>query len=223
MPSVTHSMKPINLGNKGYYDTSGNPQSGYGLVDDPLNPNDESLFTHLTSYLYWSGLEYAPDTDQAWRFFFIDGGQNEGFKSRDFYAWAVRPGDVAAAPGGNGAPEPGSLMLAGRSPPCRFFSMARYEHLPIYKAALDVAVGFEKLVAGFSRLVENRSPVIEEVFVKIASCRQPLRFLRGAASSNPRFERGAPPASRLRAPELARRASPSLPLRRVRVIANMRL
>jgi hypothetical protein len=29
--------------------------------------------------------------------------------------------------------------------------MARYEHLPIYKAALDVAVGFEKLVSGFSR------------------------------------------------------------------------
>ena len=28
--------------------------------------------------------------------------------------------------------------------------MARYEHLPIYKAAPDVAVGFEKLVAGFS-------------------------------------------------------------------------
>jgi hypothetical protein len=29
--------------------------------------------------------------------------------------------------------------------------MARYGHLPIYKAALDVAGGFEKLVAGFSR------------------------------------------------------------------------
>ena len=29
--------------------------------------------------------------------------------------------------------------------------MARYEHLPIYKAALDVAVHFEKVVAGFSR------------------------------------------------------------------------
>ena len=29
--------------------------------------------------------------------------------------------------------------------------MARYEHLPIYKAALDLAVHFEKLVAGFSR------------------------------------------------------------------------
>ncbi len=29
--------------------------------------------------------------------------------------------------------------------------MARYEHLPIYTAVLDVAVGFEKLVASFSR------------------------------------------------------------------------
>ncbi len=29
--------------------------------------------------------------------------------------------------------------------------MARYEHLPIYKQALDVAVHFEKIVAGFSR------------------------------------------------------------------------
>jgi len=29
--------------------------------------------------------------------------------------------------------------------------MARHEHLPIYKAALDLTVHFEKLVAGFSR------------------------------------------------------------------------
>jgi hypothetical protein len=29
--------------------------------------------------------------------------------------------------------------------------MARYEHLPIYKAALDVTIGLEKVVAGFSR------------------------------------------------------------------------
>jgi hypothetical protein len=29
--------------------------------------------------------------------------------------------------------------------------MARYEHLPIYKQALDVAVHFEKIVTGFSR------------------------------------------------------------------------
>ena len=29
--------------------------------------------------------------------------------------------------------------------------MARHEHLSIYKAALDMTVHFEKLVAGFSR------------------------------------------------------------------------
>jgi len=29
--------------------------------------------------------------------------------------------------------------------------MARYEHLPIYKAALDMAVYFERIVANFSR------------------------------------------------------------------------
>ncbi len=29
--------------------------------------------------------------------------------------------------------------------------MARHEHLPIHKAALDMTVHFEKLVAGFSR------------------------------------------------------------------------
>ena len=33
----------------------------------------------------------------------------------------------------------------------RILTVARYEHLPIYKQALDVAVHFERVVAGFSR------------------------------------------------------------------------
>ena len=34
---------------------------------------------------------------------------------------------------------------------CPALVMARYEHLPIYKAALDVTAHFEKVVTGFSR------------------------------------------------------------------------
>ena len=33
----------------------------------------------------------------------------------------------------------------------RVFGMARYEHLPIYRAAFDLAVHLEKIVRGFSR------------------------------------------------------------------------
>jgi len=32
-----------------------------------------------------------------------------------------------------------------------FYGMARYEHLPIYKQAMDVAIHFEKVASGFSR------------------------------------------------------------------------
>ena len=45
---------------------------------------------------------------------------------------------------GSGAIAPGVRFLGG-------VRMARYEHLPIYKAALDLTVHFEKVVAGFSR------------------------------------------------------------------------
>jgi hypothetical protein len=42
----------VELGNKSFYNTAGETQLGYGLVDDPANPNDESLFTNLQSYRY---------------------------------------------------------------------------------------------------------------------------------------------------------------------------
>jgi len=41
--------------------------------------------------------------------------------------------------------------------------MARYEHLPIYKKALDVAVHFEKVVAGrFFEFYERRDAALAE-------------------------------------------------------------
>ena len=44
------------------------------------------------------------------------------------------------------------MGVRGLRPRSNFFDfMARYEHLPIYKSALDMTVHFERLVAGFSR------------------------------------------------------------------------
>ena len=62
----------------------------------------------VKSYAYWSGTAYALNpADNAWNFNTNDGNQNNDDKNNELYAWAVRPGDVAAAP------EPGSLVLLG--------------------------------------------------------------------------------------------------------------
>jgi hypothetical protein len=57
--------------------------------------------------------------------------------------------------------------------------MARYEHLPIYKKAFDLAVHFEKVVAGFSRYhkytlgmeLRNRSRGIALTIIRANSSR----------------------------------------------------
>jgi hypothetical protein len=66
-----------------------------------------ALFSNVQSNRYWSGTEYAPNPDVAWRF-----GTNVGFqvnvgKDNALYAVAVRPGDVTAS-----VPEPQTLALA---------------------------------------------------------------------------------------------------------------
>jgi hypothetical protein len=94
------------LGNKSYYDTSGNAdQPGWGLTSTSADGVD---ILNLQSDYYWSGTEYAPGTDNAWHFNTDDGGQyGDGSKGFEFYAWAVRSGDVAAVP------EPSTLILFG--------------------------------------------------------------------------------------------------------------
>jgi hypothetical protein len=90
----------VELGNKAYYDTSGNPaQPGWGL-------SNTGNFMDLQGNDYWSSLEYAPDTSLVWVFFAFAGQQYQDSKNGLFYALAVRPGDVAAS-----VPEPKSLAL----------------------------------------------------------------------------------------------------------------
>ena len=64
----------------------------------------------------------------------------------------------------------------------RQLAMARYEHLPIYKKAMDGAVHFEKVVAGFSRYhkytlgsdLRNKSREIVGKIVQANSTREKL-------------------------------------------------
>ena len=56
-----------------------------------------NLFTNVQSSVYGLGSEYAPNPYYAW-YFDTYGGQNRTSKLSQLYAWAVRPGDVAAVP-----------------------------------------------------------------------------------------------------------------------------
>lgn len=64
--------------------------------------------THNTNYSlfqntwmnnsYWSSTEYAPNTDLAWQFTLVGGGQQDEYKHNWGLVLAVRSGDVAAIP-----------------------------------------------------------------------------------------------------------------------------
>jgi hypothetical protein len=93
------------LGNAGWYDTSGN-LTGCSS-SSPWCLTNTGDFQNLQPNVYWSGTEYAANPFTAWHFDFIFGYQyNEG-KGLNYYAIAVRPGDVSAVP------EPGTMLLLG--------------------------------------------------------------------------------------------------------------
>ena len=69
-----------------------------------------NYFTNMQSNVYWSGTAYVYfPTEVAWLFGTSGGTQSTDFQSKEFHAWAVRPGDVAAVP----EPEAYALLIAG--------------------------------------------------------------------------------------------------------------
>ncbi len=68
---------------------------------------DYGLFTNVQSNIYWSISEHALDATYAWSFTIGSGIQDYFNKANGYYAWAVRPGDVAAVP------VPGAFWLFG--------------------------------------------------------------------------------------------------------------
>ena len=89
---TTHSemshMFYVTLGDKAYFDTSGNyPQPGFG-------PTNTGPFSNVQAYNYWSATQVAPDPSIAWLFAFDVGGQGADSKAIGYFAWAVHSGDV---------------------------------------------------------------------------------------------------------------------------------
>jgi hypothetical protein len=92
------------------------PDMGYDVIDSELGhlfytegglslgvPITDStaltdVFTNMQSSRYWSGTEFAPIPAAAWRFRTDDGSQRVENKVRQYYGWAVRPGQVTAVP-----------------------------------------------------------------------------------------------------------------------------
>jgi hypothetical protein len=100
-----------NLGLKGHFSPTGAYQPDFGIFGNGTTggQNDVGLIDNLQSTVYWSGLEFAPVADAAWLFETRYGNQYAIPKNGQLYAWAVRPGDVAAVP----EAQTYALMLAG--------------------------------------------------------------------------------------------------------------
>jgi hypothetical protein len=108
-----------NLGLTSRYSPAGDYQPDFGIFGNgttngvDLNSpaqNDVGLIQNLGPFLFWTGLEYAPNSNAAWVFRSDYGIQNAYYKNENHgYAWAVRDGDVAAVP----EADTWAMLLAG--------------------------------------------------------------------------------------------------------------
>lgn len=102
--SVTITNTFVDFGEGGGY-----TQSDITDIDDTVEQQKNlTLFRNMQSDRYWSGTANAliPDSPRPWFFDNSSGYQDYTSTAQQYYALAVRPGDVAAA-----VPEPGSLAL----------------------------------------------------------------------------------------------------------------
>jgi len=97
-------MYYVNLGNKGFFDTSGGLELGYSpeIKTSMINASGQTIsFQNLSAYGYWSESDCPFWDNYAWVFNFGGGGQDGAFKGENPYpwlGWAVLDGDVAPVP-----------------------------------------------------------------------------------------------------------------------------
>ena len=100
----------VTLGNKAYYDDTGNPaQPGSGL-------SNTGPFSNVKSFSYWTDTVFATNAGFSWHFDFILGHQGGVNQTSDQYVWPVYPGDVLVRPprcdlNNNGKVDAGDLLL----------------------------------------------------------------------------------------------------------------
>jgi hypothetical protein len=105
-------MFTVTLGNRGAFDSSGNPRASWERTFNT------GVFSNLKPRKYWSGSRYSSSVnDVAWVFEMADGKQQGGFSPIPAYpdayhVWAVHDGDVGSAM--TPVPEPAAWMsMAG--------------------------------------------------------------------------------------------------------------
>lgn len=84
-------MYTVTLGNRNYFDASGNVQDGYGLTN-------AGPFQNLGAKFYWTDVSYAAEPNQGWFFGMNSGTQSYIPQSYGLLVWAVHAGDVSAVP-----------------------------------------------------------------------------------------------------------------------------
>ncbi|MDO8843832.1 DUF1566 domain-containing protein [Methylicorpusculum sp.] len=90
----------------GHHETNG---SDFGILGDGSfgTSGNAGPFTNAQTSAYWLATEDAYDPRYAWLFYTDGGLQLAISKDRQFYAWPVSPGQVAAVP------VPGAMWLLG--------------------------------------------------------------------------------------------------------------
>jgi hypothetical protein len=84
-------------------------EMGHIFNVDNVSSGSPGPFDNLSSYIYQSGTEYAPNNGLVWNFTPNAGSQTTGNKLDAFHAWAVHDGN----PGNAVVPVPAAVWLFG--------------------------------------------------------------------------------------------------------------